>query len=171
MIGGTGTTLFKHIGENKWLKLFVLSAKIDVELKRMDTMQTTQQPKGSTGRRKPKADDAKLRQELISILDKFFEGTSYTVMFEQRKGGGLRAMVVYTDFFSEHLVGKMIADAVPKELHVVLKREYSDKAVAKVLLDEYRRNRVAVVDCYNGELRPQIIKDFVNKSLEKCEIL
>ena len=136
-------------------------------------MQTAQQqqPKGSNGRRKPKADEAKLRQELVSILDKFFEGTSYTVVFERRTGGGLNAMVAYTDFFSEHLVGQMLADAVPKEVHVVLKREYSDKAVAKVLLDEYKRNRVAVVDSYNGELRPQTIKDFVNKALEKQEIL
>jgi hypothetical protein len=30
---------------------------------------------------------------------------------------------------------------------------------------------VAVVDCYNGELRPQTIRDFVNKALEKQEIL
>ena len=65
----------------------------------------------------------------------------------------------------------MLADALPKEVHVALKREYSDKAVAKVLLDEYKRNRVAVVDCYNGELRPQTIKDFVGKALEKQEIL
>lgn len=136
-------------------------------------MQTAQQqqPKGSHGRRKPKADEAKLRQELVSILDKFFEGTSYTVVVERRTDGRLSAMVVYTDFFSEHLVGKMLADTLPKEVHVALKREYSDKAVEKVLLDEYKRNRVAVVDCYNGELRPQTIKDFVNKALEKIEIL
>lgn len=136
-------------------------------------MQTAQQqqPKGSAGRRRPKADEAKLRQELVSILDKFFEGTPYTVVFERRTAGGLSAMVVYTDFFSEHLVGKMLSDAVPKEVHVVLKREYSDKAVARVLLDEYKRNRVAVVDCYNGELRPQTIRDFVNRSLENKEIM
>ncbi len=136
-------------------------------------MQTAQQqqPKGSHGRRKPKADEAKLRQELVSILDKFFEGTSYTVVVERRTDGGLSAMVVYTDFFSEHLVGQMLSDAVPKEVHVVLRREFSDKAVAKVLLDEYKRNRVAVVDCYNGELRPQTMRDFVNRALEKQEIL
>ena len=136
-------------------------------------MQTAQQqqPKGSAGRRKPKADEANLRQELVSILDKFFEGTSYTVVFNRRTGGGLSAMVTYTDFFSVHLVGQMLGDAVPKDIHVALKREYSDKAVAKVLLDEYKRNRVAVVDSYNGELRPQTIKDFVNKALEKQEIL
>ena len=137
----------------------------------MQTAQQQQQPKGSAGRRKPKADEAKLRQELVSIFDKFFEGTPYVAVFERRTGGGLSAMVTYTDFFSEHLVGKMLGDAVPKEVHVVLKREYSDKAVAKVLLDEYRRNRVAVVDCYNGELRPQTIRDFVNRTLEKQEIL
>ena len=136
-------------------------------------MQTAQQqqPKGSAGRRKPKEDEAKLRQELVSIFDKFFEGTSHTVVFERRTGGGLSAMVVYTDFFSEHLVGQMLSDAVPKEVHVVLRREFSDKAIAKVLLDEYKRNRVAVVDCYNGELRPQTIRDFVNRALEKQEIL
>jgi hypothetical protein len=93
------------------------------------------------------------------------------MVFERRTGGGLSAMVTYTDFFSEHLVGKMLGDAVPKEVYVVLKREYSDKAVVKVLLDEYKRNRVAVVDCYNGELRPQTIRDFVNRALEKQEIL
>lgn len=137
----------------------------------MQTAQQQQQPKGSAGRRKPKADEAKFRQELISILDKFFEATPYSAVIERRTDGGLSAMVTYVDFFSEHLVGKMLMDAVPKEVHVVLKREYSDKAVAKVLLDEYKRNRVAVVDCYNGELRPQTIKDFVNKALEKQEIL
>ena len=137
----------------------------------MQTAQQQQQPKGPGRRRKSKADDAKLRQELVSIFDKFFEGTSHTASFERRTGGGLNVLVVYTDFFSEHLVGKMLADAVPKEVHVALKREYSDKAVEKVLLDEYKRNRVAVVDSYNGELRPQTIKDFVNKALEKQEIL
>lgn len=137
----------------------------------MQTAQQQQQPKGSAGRRKPKADEAKFRQELISVLDKFFEATPYSAVIERRTDGGLSAMVTYVDFFSEHLVGKMLMDAVPKEVHVVLKREYSDKAVAKVLLDEYKRNRVAVVDCYNGELRPQTIKDFVNKALEKQEIL
>lgn len=136
-------------------------------------MQTAQQQqsKGSGGKRRTKADEAKFRQELISILDKFFEATPYSAVIERRTDGGLSAMVTYVDFFSEHLVGKMLMDAVPKEVHVVLKREYSDKAVAKVLLDEYKRNRVAVVDCYNGELRPQTIKDFVNKALEKQEIL
>lgn len=139
----------------------------------IDNMQTAQQqqPKGSKARRRPKADETKLRQEMVSVLDRFFEGTPYTVVFERRKDGGLSAMVVYTDFFSEHLVGKMLADVVPKEVHVALKREYSDKAVSKVLLDEYKRNKVAVVDCYNGELRPQTIRDFVDKALEKMEIL
>ena len=144
-----------------------------LNFKQTGIMQTAQQqqPKGSAGRRKPKSDEAKLRQELVSILDKFFEGTSYTVVFNRRTGGGLSAMVTYTDFFSVHLAGQMLADAVPKEVHVALKREYSDKAVVKVLLDEYKQNRVAVVDSYNGELRPQTIKDFVNKALEKQEIL
>ena len=53
----------------------------------LQIMQTAQQqqPKGSAGRRKPKADEAKLRQELVSILDKFFEGTSHTVVFSRRR--------------------------------------------------------------------------------------
>lgn len=152
--------------------LSVISAKKDVELLNVGIMQTMQQqPKGSSSSRRPKKDDARLRQELVSLLDKFFEGTSYSLVFGRNKEGRLDAMVVYVDFLSEHLVGKMLADAIPKEVHVVLKREYSDKAVAKVLLDEYRRNRVAVVDCYNGELRPQTIRDFVGRALERQEIL
>lgn len=172
LAGGTDTTFFNDTGKNKTGMLSVISAKKDVELLNVGIMQTMQQqPKGSSSSRRPKKDDSRLRQELVSLLDKFFEGTSYSLVFGRNKEGRLDAMVVYVDFLSEHLVGKMLADAIPKEVHVALKREYSDKAVAKVLLDEYRRNRVAVVDCYNGELRPQTIRDFVGRALERQEIL
>lgn len=135
-------------------------------------MQTTQrQRKAPVHGRRAKTEDTKLRQELVAILDKFFQETPYSVVFDKGVDSRLSMMVTYTDFFSKALIGRMLSDAIPKDVHVVLKREYSDKAVAKVLADEYRRNRVAVVDCYNGELRPQTIQDFVNSALEKHEIL
>ena len=80
-------------------------------------------------------------------------------------------MVTYTDFFSEHLVGKMLGDAVPKEVHVVLKREYSDRAISQILLQEYKKNKVAVVDCYGGELRPETVRAFVSRKLDGVEMI
>ena len=127
--------------------------------------------KTSTSVRKPKADDTKLRQEIIARLDKFFGQGVYQVDFAKARGGRLGALVTYTDFLSEHLAGKMLADIIPSEVHVVLKREYSDRAISQILLQEYKKNRIAVVDCYGGELRPETVRAFVSRKLDGMEMI
>ena len=127
--------------------------------------------KTSTSVRKPKADDTKLRQEIIARLDKFFGQGVYQVDFAKARGGRLGALVTYTDFLSEHLAGQMLADVIPSEVHVVLKREYSDRAISQILLQEYKKNRIAVVDCYGGELRPETVRAFVSRKLDGVEMV
>lgn len=127
--------------------------------------------KTSTSVRKPKADDTKLRQEIIARLDKFFGQGVYQVDFAKARGGRLGALVTYTDFLSEHLAGQMLADIIPSEVHVVLKREYSDRAISQILLDEYKKNKVAIVDCYGGELRPETVRAFVCRKLDGVEMI
>lgn len=127
--------------------------------------------KTSTSIRKPKADDTKLRQEIIARLDKFFGQGVYQVDFAKARGGRLGALVTYTDFLSEHLAGQMLADIIPSEVHVVLKREYSDRAISQILLQEYKKNRIAVVDCYGGELRPETVRAFVSRKLDGMEMI
>lgn len=127
--------------------------------------------KTSTSVRKPKADDTKLRQEIIARLDKFFGQGVYQVDFAKARGGRLGALVTYTDFLSEHLAGQMLADVIPSEVHVVLKREYSDRAISQILLQEYKKNRIAVVDCYDGELRPETVRAFVSRKLDGMEMI
>ena len=127
--------------------------------------------KTSTSVRKPKADDTKLRQEIIARLDKFFGQGVYQVDFAKARGGRLGALVTYTDFLSEHLAGQMLADIIPSEVHVVLKREYSDRAISQILLQEYKKNRIAVVDCYGGELRPETVRSFVSRKLDGMEMI
>jgi len=127
--------------------------------------------KTSTSVRKPKADDTKLRQEIIARLDKFFGQGVYQVDFAKANGGKLGALVTYTDFLSEHLAKQMLADIIPSEVHVVLKREYSDRAISQILLQEYKKNRIAVVDCYDGELRPETVRAFVSRKLDGMEMI
>ena len=127
--------------------------------------------KTSTSVRKPKADETKLRQEIIARLDKFFGQGVYQVDFAKARGGKLGALVTYTDFLSEHLAGQMLADIIPSEVHVVLKREYSDRAISQILLQEYKKNRIAVVDCYGGELRPETVRAFVSRKLDGMEMI
>ena len=127
--------------------------------------------KTSTSVRKPKADDTKLRQEIIARLDKFFGAGVYQVDFAKARGGRLGALVTYTDFLSEHLAGQMLADVIPSEVHVVLKREYSDRAISQILLQEYKKNRIAVVDCYDGELHPETVRAFVFRKLDGVEMI
>ena len=134
-------------------------------------MEATIPLKTSTSVRKPKADETKLRQEIIARLDKFFGQGVYQVDFAKARGGRLGALVTYTDFLSEHLAGQMLADIIPSEVHVVLKREYSDRAISQILLQEYKKNRIAVVDCYGGELRPETVRAFVSRKLDGMEMI
>lgn len=121
--------------------------------------------------RTPRREDTELWQDIRLRLDKFFGKTPYRVEWGRARGGRVTALITYTDFMSERLTRQMLADIVPQEVRVVLKREYSDRAIAELLLKEYKKNRVAVVDCYDGELRPETIRGFVNGRLDAVEML
>ena len=133
-------------------------------------MQTTGQTKTPTVKER-KNRDTKLRQEIVGNLDRFFAGTPYSVEWVRSGSGKLGISVTYTDFFSERLVSQMMEDVVPSDVTVKLARVYSDKAVAEVLLQEYKRNKVAVVDCYEGQLHPQTVKVFVDRKLSAVEMI
>lgn len=109
--------------------------------------------------------------DIIARLDGFFKETPYKVEWGVRPDGKPVALIVYMDFFSEHLLRQMIAGVMPDGTEFELKRTYSDKAVSQILLNEYKKNRVAVVDCYNGELCPETIRDFVSRKLDAVEML
>ena len=127
--------------------------------------------KNSTHVRKPKADDTKLRQEVIARLDRFFGQVPYSVDWAKSRGGRLGVLITYTDFLSEHLAKQMLTDVVPPKVRFVVKREYSDRAVSQILLSEYKKNKVAVVDCYGGELRPETVRAFVSRKLDGVEMI
>ena len=135
----------------------------------MQTIQTD--GKTSTPSQKSKQRSTKLRQDIRKRLDKFFGQGVYQVDFAKANGGKLGALVTYTDFLSEHLAKQMLADIIPPEVHVVLKREYSDRAISQILLQEYKKNRIAVVDCYDGELHPETVRAFVFRKLDGVEML
>lgn len=127
--------------------------------------------KTPTSERRAKADDTKLRQDIIARLDKFFGQVPYSVEWAKFRGGRLGVLITYTDFLSEHLVRRMLADVIPPEVRFVVKREYSDRAIAELLLKEFKKNKVAVVDCYDGELRPETIRAFVVRKLDGVEMV
>lgn len=127
--------------------------------------------KTPTSERRAKADDTKLRQDIIARLDKFFGQVPYSVEWAKPRGGRLGVLITYTDFLSEHLVRRMLADVIPPEVRFVVKREYSDRAIAELLLKEFKKNKVAVVDCYGGELRPETIRAFVVRKLDGVEMV
>ena len=110
-------------------------------------------------------------REVIERLDKFFKGTPYSLEWSRARNGRIGVVIAYTDFFSEVLTRKMLTDVIPQNIRYSVRREFSDKAVARVLLQEYRKNRVAIVDCYNGELRPETIQGFVSRVLGGVEML
>lgn len=115
--------------------------------------------------------DTKVCQDVIARLDKFFNGTPYSVEWSRARNGRMGVAITYTDFFSELLTNKMLSDVIPPNIRFTVKRQYSDRAIAEILLKEYRKNRVAVVDCYNGQLRPETIQSFVMRSLGGVEML
>lgn len=139
--------------------------------KKTETMKVSQSVSSSRRRRPSKSDETKLYQDIIARLDGFFKETPYKVEWDRHFDGKITAVVVYTDFFSEHLLRKMLVDVMPAGMEFEVKRTYSDKAVSQILLNEYKKNRVAVVDCYNGELCPETIKDFVSRKLGSVEML
>ena len=118
-----------------------------------------------------KAVDAKVCREVIERLDKFFKGTPYSLEWSRARNGRIGVVIAYTDFFSEVLTRKMLTDVIPQNIRYSVRREYSDKAIAQILLKEYKKNRVAIVDCYNGELRPETIQGFVGRVLGGVEML
>lgn len=134
-------------------------------------MQAAQHTGGQSRKRNTKPVDTKVYQDIIERLDKFFGEVPYKLEWTKARNGREGVRITYTDFFSERLVRSMLQDVLPPEIRYEVKREYSDKAIARILLDEYKKNRVAIVDCYEGKLRPETIKGFVDCKLDTIEML
>lgn len=105
------------------------------------------------------------------LLDKFFGEVKHSFDWAKSRRGRPGVIISYTDFMIEPLLKNMLRDIIPDEVHFVLKREYSDAAIAKALLEEYKKNRIAVVDCYGGSLTTEPVRAFVNRKLSVVEML
>lgn len=81
-----------------------------------------------------------------------------------RKNRGM--LVTYEDFKPEKDLLEEIRQAVGSEWNVVLKREYSDLAIMMAMLKMFKKNRVAIVDIEEGELRPYQIREYVLRQME-----
>ena len=134
-------------------------------------MLTTNPTKQTPRKNSHPAEETKIKQDVREKLDKFFGCSPYEAEWGRAGGNRLGVIISYTDFFSEHLVKQMLADILSPDIHVVLKREYSDQAIARLLLQEYKKNRIAVVDCYDGELRPETVRAFVSRKLDGVEMI
>ena len=112
-----------------------------------------------------------IRNDAEMALEKFFAETEHGFEWAQARNGTWGVTVTYADFLSEAMAMRMLAELVPKGVRVVLKRVYSDKVIASLLLKEYKRNFVGVVDCPNGSLTTEPIRNFVHRKLAAVELV
>ena len=108
--------------------------------------------------------------EVSMKLDKLFNGVEYELVWAKARNGKVGVMITYKDFLSVGLLGRMLKDIIPSEIHVNLKREYSDEVLARILLDEFKKNRIGVVDCYGGSLVTEPIRAYVYRLLSSVEL-
>lgn len=134
-------------------------------------MRTVQQSKSNSIRREREEKEMNVSMGICLALDKFFNEVPYSLEWGKARNGRLGVIITYTDFMSEALVKNILRDIIPSEVHFVLKREYSDAAIAKILLEEYKHNRSAMVDCFNGSLVTEPIRIFVNRKLDAVEMI
>ena len=81
--------------------------------------------------------------------------------------GGKGIIVTYEDYKPEASVKEEIAKAIEGRWRIIVEREYSNENIMHTMLGVYKENRVAVVDCENGELKPYTVQAYVNRIMAK----
>jgi hypothetical protein len=83
--------------------------------------------------------------------------------------GGRGIFVTYEDFKPYEEVQTMIRDILQGRWKLTLQRIYSNERIKDTLFDVYNKNRVAVVDMVNGELKPYTIRNYIHNLMMKRE--
>lgn len=101
------------------------------------------------------------QKQAEAVVRKIFGEHLLDVSFHYYRGG--RSIFInYEDLKPEQEMRSELKRAVIGKWNFVLLRKYSTKNVMNTMLDLYNKNRVAVVDIKNGELRPFTIQAYVN---------
>ena len=74
--------------------------------------------------------------------------------------GGRGIFVTYEDFKPYVEAQTMIRDILQGRWKLTLQRIYSNERIKDTLFDVYNKNRAAVVDVVNGELKPYTIRNY-----------
>lgn len=105
-----------------------------------------------------------------TAIENLFDEVDHTVdWFEVDKKVGIQ--VTYTDFLSYNTIERMLRSIVPGNVKIILKRELSDMAVARFLMREYKKNDIGIVDCINGSLMVEPIRDFIRRKFVGVEVV
>lgn len=112
-----------------------------------------------------------LRDEVNRMLDKFFAETPYTTEWVTSRSGRQGVVITYMDFLSEGMAKRMLEDVLPADVRFVLKRTYSDQTISRLLLAEYKKNKIGIVDCQDGSLTTEPIWMFVHRKLSLKEMI
>lgn len=86
-------------------------------------------------------------------------------------GEKVGAQITYTDFLSCRTVERLLHSIVPDNIKIILKREFSDTAVARLLIYQYKKNEVGIVDCINGSITAEPIRDYVRRKFINLEVV
>lgn len=108
--------------------------------------------------------------EISLKLENLFGEVKYDLFWAKARNGKLGVMITYEDFLSVGVLRQMLKSIIPSDIHVNLKREYSDGVLVGVLLDEFKKNNVGVVDCCNGSITAETIRGYVYRRLESVEL-
>lgn len=101
------------------------------------------------------------QEQVEATIRKIFGEHLLDVSFHYYRGG--RSISInYEDLKPEQEMRSELKLAVIGKWNFVLLRKFSAKNVMNTMLDLYNKNRVAVVDMKNGELKPFTIQAYVN---------
>lgn len=105
-----------------------------------------------------------------TAIENLFDEVEHTVdWFSVGKKVGIQ--ITYTDFLSYRTTEKMLRSIIPADIKIILKRELSDTAVARFLIREYKKNDIGIVDCINGSITAEPIRDFVRRKFTTMEVV
>lgn len=105
-----------------------------------------------------------------TAIENLFGEVEHTVdWFSVENKTGIQ--ITYTDFLSYRTVEKILHTIIPADIKIILKRELSDMAVARFLISEYKKNDIGIVDCINGSLIAEPIRDFIRRKFSTMEVV
>lgn len=103
-------------------------------------------------------------------IENLFDEVEHTIdWFTVGKKVGVQ--ITYTDFLSCRTVERLLHSIVPDNIKIILKRELSDTAVARFLIHQYKKNEVGIVDCVNGSIIAEPIRDYVRRKFINQEVV